>query len=247
MKKFCVIGKGIGYSLSPTIHGKIYAEWGLDAEYTIRETSDISSAMTELRALYSGFNVTKPWKREIIPLLDMVLSDFDSVNTVVNDGGKLIGYNTDYYGFRMDFGQKTRGENLKNVLVIGSGGAAQTVVPALKSLGLRVRTESRNPDTKAELDELYGIDEKAAFSPEIIVNCTPADFSLGDYAPRFIYELRYFGSKMPELCARKGIRYSDGLGMLIYQAIAADEIFFGLKKNEEEKRTLKEKILNEII
>lgn len=242
-KRYCVIGKNIGYSLSPQIHEMIYREWNINAEYDIREIGDLREDIHILRSEYSGFNVTKPLKREIVPFVDVLCSDFDSINTVVNSGGKLMGYNTDYYGFRMDMGEKIRNDGYGTALVLGSGGAAETVVPALKSLGMSVRIESRNSDTKAELEELFGIDKKATFSPEVIVNCTPEDFSLNSYAPKFIYELRYAGSNMLALCASRGIRYSDGLGMLVYQAIAADEIFFGMRRSHEEKKRLYEKII----
>lgn len=247
MKKFCVIGKDIGYSLSPTVHRKIYEALDLDAEYRIEDIAELTKEkVKELLSKYDGFNVTKPYKKLIGKYIDNNLSDFESINTVVNFGGKSIGFNTDYYGFRMDFGNKCRGNLKKTALVYGSGGAAETVVPALKAMGFKVRIVSRNLQTKAELEELFAIEKKQRFSPAVIINCTPADIPIEEKTPEFIYELRYNDGNTALICAKRGIRYSNGLGMLVYQAIAADEIFFGLSLSETNKKNLAEKILQDL-
>ncbi|MDE6060661.1 MAG: hypothetical protein K2G31_04255, partial [Clostridia bacterium] len=123
--KYCVIGKSLPHTLSPEIHMAFGRE-----VYDVCEFADAQelAAFVESRE-YAGYNVTIPYKRDIIPMLDEVSEEaaaIGAVNTVVTEGDRLVGYNTDVEGMR--YARSAAGIDLsgKNVLILGSGGTGQT-------------------------------------------------------------------------------------------------------------------------
>ena len=86
MLKLGLLGKDIGYSLSPKIHADYYKLRGVDAEYRLIDTDDLAEALPVLRRM-DGFNVTKPYKQAIIPYIDFLCTDAGAVNTVRVTGG----------------------------------------------------------------------------------------------------------------------------------------------------------------
>ena len=133
VKTYAVIGDPIDHSLSPTIHNAAFRELGLDCTYIAYKIpkGELAAGIESLKKIkISGFNVTIPHKVEMIKLLDTVNEDcsvIGATNTVSNDNGKLIGYNTDMDGFLDPL--KKRSIDLKNanVLLIGAGGAARAI------------------------------------------------------------------------------------------------------------------------
>jgi shikimate dehydrogenase len=133
-----IFGDPVGHSLSPLMHNAAFAHCALDAIYVpFHVTTDVlAAAAASLRTLnIRGINVTVPHKEAIIPFLDHVdpiARQIGAVNTVVNDGGRLLGYNTDSSGFirsvSQDLGFSPQG---KKVLLLGSGGACRAAVQAL--------------------------------------------------------------------------------------------------------------------
>ncbi len=97
-----VVGNPLTHTLSPALHNAAFAVLGLNALYLAFETRDIEGAMTGMRALgLKGLSVTRPFKSEVIPWLDEVeeqAGQIGAVNTVVNQGGRLTGFNTDADG-----------------------------------------------------------------------------------------------------------------------------------------------------
>ncbi|MFS0775890.1 shikimate dehydrogenase [Neobacillus sp. 3P2-tot-E-2] len=134
MKKlFAVLGYPIGHSMSPIMLNDVLSYYEIDAHYHPFKVSpeELETAFRGLKAIgISGFNVTIPHKSAIIPFLDgiddLALS-IGAVNTVVNDNGKLIGYNTDGYGFIKGLEPYISSFSDKKVLVIGAGGAARAI------------------------------------------------------------------------------------------------------------------------
>ena len=103
MNKYCVIGEHLPHTMSPQIHSMFFKSMGIHGEYGVREFSreEIVKARGELEK-YDGVNVTVPYKQTVMPLLDEISKEalhIGAVNTIKNVGGKLIGYNTDPYGF----------------------------------------------------------------------------------------------------------------------------------------------------
>ncbi|MDQ1001431.1 shikimate dehydrogenase [Neobacillus niacini] len=134
MKKlFAVIGDPIGHSMSPIMLNDVISYYEIDAHYhpfKVRP-DELETAIRGLKAIgIAGFNVTIPHKSAIIPFLDGVddlALSIGAVNTVVNDNGKLIGYNTDGYGFLKGLEPYFLTFTDKKVLVIGAGGAARAI------------------------------------------------------------------------------------------------------------------------
>jgi len=130
--KLCIIiGNPIEHSLSPAIHNAAFSALGLNFAYTAHRVEDVEAAVKGIRALgIRGASVTIPHKLAVIPFLDQVdpvASWIGSVNTIVNEDGRLLGSNTDGEGAMkalIEAGVKLSG---KRVLMIGSGGAARAV------------------------------------------------------------------------------------------------------------------------
>lgn len=130
--KLCIIiGNPIAHSLSPAIHNAAFSALGLNFAYTAHRVEDVEAAVKGIRALgIRGASVTIPHKLAVIPFLDEVdpvAGWIGSVNTIVNEGGRLQGSNTDGEGAMkalLEAGVKLAG---KRVLMIGSGGAARAV------------------------------------------------------------------------------------------------------------------------
>ena len=131
--KLCaVIGNPVEHSLSPAIHNRAFQELGLDFVYLAFRVEDVRSAVSGMRALenFRGLSVTIPHKVAIIDHLDEI-ADVDaqigSINTVVNEGGKLRGFGSDGPGARqalVEGGAQVAGQP---VLILGSGGAARAI------------------------------------------------------------------------------------------------------------------------
>ncbi len=134
MKKlFAVLGDPIGHSMSPIMHSDLLSFYEIDAHYLPFKvkTEDLSAAIKGLKAIgISGFNVTVPHKSSIIPFLDdidpLALS-IGAVNTVVNENGNLVGYNTDGFGFLEGLNPFITSIGDKKILIIGAGGAARAI------------------------------------------------------------------------------------------------------------------------
>jgi shikimate dehydrogenase len=194
-KLYCIIGNPIKHSFSPAIHNAAFQKLGINAVYTAFEVSDLRNAIAGIKALgISGASVTIPHKVAIIPFLDEV-SDIagmiGSVNTIVNNNGKLAGANTDAYGFYHSLSLETIVDE-KTIAVIGSGGSARAACFALfyyarpKKLIILARNASSREEIKNNLLQKFpGLDtsqiETADISIwkiwkdkiDIVVNTTP--------------------------------------------------------------------------
>ena len=137
-----VIGAPIAHSLSPIIQNAALHAAGLDYVYTALpvRADALASAVRGLRdAGIAGFNVTIPFKTEIIPLLDALSGDarrIQAVNTVVIEDGRMVGHNTDVAGFLAGFTERGIALTGKNAVLIGAGGAARAALWGLLRSGV---------------------------------------------------------------------------------------------------------------
>ena len=126
-----LIGDPVGHSMSPVMHNAAFREMGLDYLYLPFRVKkeDVGKAIDGMRALnFRGLNVTIPHKVAVIPLLDVLdplAEKIGAVNTIVNDDGKLTGYNTDAGGFLHALLAKGIKPEGKNVVIIGAGGVSR--------------------------------------------------------------------------------------------------------------------------
>ncbi|MCH7628907.1 shikimate dehydrogenase [Novosphingobium sp.] len=158
-----VIGDPIVQSKSPAIHGFWLEKLGIDADYRATHvTADgLADFITSRRGDgdWRGCNVTMPHKQAVIPLidrLDPLAAKVGAVNTIVPEGGELVGYNTDVPGFLEPL-QSLLGEThyFRMARVLGTGGAARAIIVGLAGEGLVLVLAGRNPDkARALLEEL---------------------------------------------------------------------------------------------
>ncbi len=141
LKLICLIGDPVEHSISPTIHNEVFRELNLNYIYLAFRVvgDDLEHAVRGLKALgASGFNVTLPHKSAIIKYLDEVVPEamfVGAVNTVVNEGGRFVGYNTDVVGVINTFKSLNIRLSGTSAAVLGAGGASRAVLYALASSG----------------------------------------------------------------------------------------------------------------
>ncbi|MDF2700377.1 MAG: aroE, partial [Haloplasmataceae bacterium] len=131
---YAVIGKNINYSLSPIIHHANFKSLGINASYEIINIDDIDKEIVKLRQL-NGFNITIPYKQELIKYCSHISEEakfVQAVNCVHVINHKFYGYNTDIYGFYQLMKVNHVDPYYKNVLIIGAGGAGRAVFYCLK-------------------------------------------------------------------------------------------------------------------
>jgi shikimate dehydrogenase len=148
-----ILGWPVDHSASPAMHNAAFAHLGIDAVYVPFPVAPqgLASAVAGLRALgVRGVNVTVPHKEAILPLLDDVDADaraLGAVNTVVRDGARLVGTNTDGPGLVRSLEEAGVDVKGRRVTVLGAGGAARAAVVGLARAGAsRIVVAARRPD-----------------------------------------------------------------------------------------------------
>jgi shikimate dehydrogenase len=154
-----LIGDPIEHTMSPVMHNAAFKKLGLDYVYVplLVRPEGLADAVSGLRALHvRGFNVTIPHKVKIIPRLDgldPMAEHIGAVNTVVNNGGELRGYNTDAAGFLAALEEQGFVPRDEKVALIGAGGAARAIAHGLAQQEAQLTILNR----RQELDWAYEI------------------------------------------------------------------------------------------
>lgn len=138
-----IFGDPVSHSLSPLMHNAAYEAMGLDICYVPLHVvhDDLNSAIAGLKAMgFLGVNVTVPHKVAVVPLLDRLdetAARVGAVNTIVNENGSLVGYNTDGAGFIRSLEEEAAVDyGGLSVLIFGAGGAARAIGLALAEKGV---------------------------------------------------------------------------------------------------------------
>ena len=215
-----LIGFPLGHSYSQLIH-----EYLTHKPYQLKELDEESFHDFMKEKKFSCINVTIPYKQMVIPYLDKIdelALKLDAINCIVNKDGKLFGYNSDYYGFRLML--EANGFEIKDkiVAILGNGGASKILI-----VDRRTR-----PNT-------IGYDAVYAADPQVIINTTPVGmFPDNDGC---IVDLEQFSNlesvidivynplrtKLVLEAKKRGIKTIAGLEMLVAQAVKALEFFDG--------------------
>ncbi|HYF79182.1 MAG TPA: shikimate dehydrogenase [Symbiobacteriaceae bacterium] len=203
VRQLGLIGYPVGHSVSPAMHNAAFADQRMNCHYAAWavEPANLKDAVAGIRALgFLGVNVTIPHKEAVIPLLDEVAptaAQAGAVNTIVNRGGRLVGYNTDGWGFLSSLeeaGVKLPG---LEVVVLGAGGAARAIALGLaRSRVARITISNRTPERAERLAtdvsklvadvpvtavEALSPEERAALiDAGLVVNCTPLGMAGAD-------------------------------------------------------------------
>lgn len=270
MKKLAVIGHPIAHSYSPLMHNFISREMKQDYIYEAIDVppEELGEAVKKLKADgVLGFNVTAPHKFNVIAYLDEISEGakfFGAVNTVLNQNGRLIGYNTDADGFYEALCYAGIDPFGKHVLILGAGGAAQPVAINLSgkcaSLTITNRTKERLFALCEQVKKCTGADIKTEIDREnydIIINCTSlgmgkntgasplSDLSLigkDTYCVDMIYNP--WESQFLKDAKNVGAKCENGLSMLIFQGILAYRIFTGIDVPLSLSDGIRKEILN---
>ncbi len=249
-----LLGRRLGHSYSPQIHSHLG-----DYAYALFEKEPEELANFLGSSDYDGLNVTIPYKMAVIPYLDALSPEarkLGAVNTIVRQDGRLLGHNTDYFGFQSLLKRSGLSPAGKKCLVLGSGGASKVAVAVLAELGAEVVVISRSGENH------YGNLDRHS-DAALIVNATPVgmypDTGVSpvdlDAFPHLegVLDMVYNPARTQLLldAERRGIVAENGLWMLVAQAKAAAEWFTGQRirdeKIDEIHRILKSQMENIVL
>ena len=240
---FAIFGNPVKHSRSPLMHNYVFKKLHFKACYTrIHLLDGAKLKETFFAQKLSGANVTVPHKEDAFKACDEVrgfAKDIGVVNTLINENGRLIGYNTDADGFLFAIEEF---KNIQKVLIIGAGGTAKALSMKLKSSGLEVSVLNRSKPNleyfKNSGFETFSWEDCPLCHYDLIVNTTSAGLSDENYpAPleilRPLLEKSSFaadaiyGKVTPflKLCKDLNITYKDGADMLLGQGVLANNYF----------------------
>lgn len=228
-----LLGRKLGHSYSPQIHHELASY-----EYKLYEKEPEELNRFLKSGTFDGLNVTIPYKKAVMPLLDEISPEaaaIGSVNTIVSRAGRLTGYNTDAFGFTWLLQKSGVDVAGKKALVFGSGGASVTVCHVLKSLGADpVVVISRSGENNYE-----NLDRHT--DAKILVNATPLGMYPGNGVspvdltcfdtPECVLDVVYNPARTALILQAEALHipHASGLSMLVAQAKKACEYFTDTK------------------
>ncbi|OGS17112.1 MAG: shikimate dehydrogenase [Elusimicrobia bacterium RIFOXYA2_FULL_50_26] len=249
-----IFGYPVSHTLSPAMHNAAFDALSINAAYLPFEVKPqaLREAIGSLRSLnIKGVNITIPHKTAALKYLDTVdtlAKRIGSVNTIVNEGGKLAGYNTDATGFLKDIIELGMDPKRASCLLLGAGGAGNAVAAALAQRGAKKIFIADSDILRARklADRTPGASAVAMRAwkdklPEVslVVNATPVGMKKTDPAlleareiPSgiFIYDLVYqHRTRLIEQAKKAKVKCANGLGMLLNQGALAFELWTGKK------------------
>ncbi|MDN7023437.1 shikimate dehydrogenase [Methanoculleus sp. FWC-SCC1] len=239
-----IAGNPCAHSKSPGLYKRLFERFGMNYRYTRFEWHDIGTIVRLARLLdVRGMSVTIPFKVDIVPYLDEVSEDaaaIGAVNTVVQCGGVMQGFNTDWLGIRIPLRHRAGGR----AVVLGAGGAAAAAVYALQSLDMEVTVLNRTPEKARTLASRYGcaaggLDAFEGRDVDVVVNTTPVGME-GDARSLLtveqlemgmtVYDCVYTPPETPLLreAVRAGCETIAGTEMFVHQAVEQFRLITGI-------------------
>ncbi|ATY34391.1 shikimate dehydrogenase [Sphingomonas psychrotolerans] len=253
-----LVGCEIGASRSPQIHEREADAQGIRLVYKLFDLTDTPDRLADIldaAALlgFAGLNVTHPFKQQVLPLLDALSEDarrIGAVNTVVREGGRWVGHNTDGIGFGDSLKRGLPAAELTKVVQFGAGGAGSATADALLALGARelvlVERDLARGETLAErlrqsfpnavisaVETLERLDDASG-----VVNASPIGMYGHEGTPfdprllrghHWVADVVYFprDTELLRIARATGCPIVDGSGMVVLQAARAFELFTG--------------------
>ncbi|WP_281281543.1 shikimate 5-dehydrogenase [Sinomonas susongensis] len=242
-------------------HNFLYEALGLNWIYKAFAPTDLEQAIAGVRGLgIRGCAVSMPYKERVIALVDAMdpsAAAIESVNTVVNDGGVLTAYNTDYTAIA----QLIAGSRLDpswSMLLRGSGGMAKATAAAFRDAGFRdVTVVARNEEAGRALAVLYGFHwqgELGDSSADVLVNATPLGMAGGSEADslafppqtvasaRAVFDVVAVPAETPLVRAGRaaGKTVISGAEVMTIQALEQFVLYTGMRPSEEQVRAAEE-------
>lgn len=245
MRVFGLIGFPLSHSFSKKYFSEKFEREGIkNARYELFEIPDISNfpELIHQQSDLVGLNVTIPYKQQVMPYLDGLEESAEkvgAVNVIRKTGGKLIGYNSDYYGFLLSL-EKWLPADRKNLkaLVLGTGGASKAVMAALNDLTIPFQLVSRQEGESSLTYDQLQEDPSFLNQYHLIINTSPVGMSPKineapaiDYSrlspDHYLYDLVYNPeeTRFMQLGKEQGAKVKSGMEMLHLQAEKAWEIW----------------------
>jgi shikimate dehydrogenase len=263
-----VIGDPVDHTLSPAIQNAAFRSAQIDAVYVpfhVKPQS-LRIALNGLRALQvRGFNVTIPHKINVLPYLDKTdaaVSAIGSANTVINENGKLCGYNTDGLGALNSLVEAGAQPNGKSVLIFGAGGASRAVAYTLAESGSSIQLVNRTPakakQLASRLRKLFGTEATSVAlsskllkdlveQADIVVNASSMGMNGFSNPPveakwlhsgQWVFDLVYKPSqtRLLDFAVSAGANRISGLDMLVNQGACSFKLWTGMEAPRVEMR-----------
>lgn len=270
--KICMgIGDPIKQSIGPIIYNKVYEELGIDDKFLYVscrvKTEDIGDFIKGARAMgLRGITCTMPHKESVMQHLDEIedgAKKIGAVNTIVNDDGKLTGYNTDWIGALKPL-QSVIELDGKKAVVIGAGGAAKAFVQALTNAGCDVTIYNRTVEKAKTLAERFNcqyssLDEQSEIkNADIVCNATSIGFAGKDaenelpfnaenlISAQIVFDAVYSPLETPLLkaAAKAGAKTISGIEMYLYQGFEQVKLYTGYEAPKEAMRKFVMEVMN---
>ena len=233
-------GHPLSHSRSPAMQNAAMREAGINGRYLVFDSPDLEHVRDVMIGYdIRGLNVTIPYKQDIMQHLDRISAaaeEAGAVNTIVNDGGRLTGDNTDIIG--IEYALLNTPLKDRKALILGSGGAARAAAYTLTNSGCRTSVAGRNKDTVSQLSRDFGLEvcNGSVEGFDLIVNCTPIGLVDGEYPAdisvltegQTVFDMVY-GKETPiiSMAKSKGCKLADGRDMLVGQGAASFKLWFG--------------------
>ena len=251
MKKYLVIGNPINHSLSPKLHNYWIKKNNINAIYEKKkldeyELKDIISKVKEKKI--HGINVTVPFKKLVIPLLDQLsleAQNTQSVNTIYLDNNNTIGHNTDIDGFECGVKNSKFNVDGKKVFILGAGGVVPSIIFGLNKMkASEIIISNRTIDKAIKLKNLFKnlnvVDWGNVPDFDIIINATSIGLNNDDKINldfskvgqnKLFYDVIYNPKETNFLKIGKklGNKTENGKLMFIYQALSAFKVWHGIQ------------------
>ena len=251
MKKFIVIGNPIEHSLSPLLHNYWIKKNNIDAIYDKQKLNEdeLEQYILQIKEKkISGINVTVPFKKAIIPFLDELSIEAEStqsVNTIYLRNNKVIGHNTDIFGFEISIKKSKYNLKDKEVLILGAGGVVPSIIFALNKMKIsKIKISNRTKDKAENLKTIFKnieiIEWGEAPNFDMIINATSLGLKKEDKINldfssisknKFFYDVIYnpIETNFLKIGKNLGNITLNGKLMFIYQALSAFNIWHGLE------------------
>lgn len=256
----CLFGNPVTHSLSPLVHNRGYETLDLNFVYVAFRVTDIEQAISAVRSLgIRGVSVTIPHKLTAVKYvddLDALAKETGVLNTIVNEAGRLTGFNTDYEAALRTLSEKTP-INGKRVVLLGAGATARSLAMGLKKRGAKLIILNRTRGQARELAKLVdaegfgGLGEIAeVISADIVINATPVGMwprTDETIVPReflrsgaIVFDVNYNPRETRLISESKqaGCTVAYGYRMFLYQAARQFELFTGVDAPLAEMETV---------
>ena len=251
MKKYLVIGNPIKHSLSPKLHNYWIKDNNINAIYEKKELdeNEIESIILKIKKKeINGINVTVPFKKAVIPYLDLLSLEAkktQSVNTICLNNNKIVGHNTDIEGFELGIKNIKFDIKGKKIFILGAGGVVPSIILAINKIKaseiiISNRTKVKAESLKNSFKDIRIVDWGDIPEFDIIINATSIGLNKDDKIDldfskigknKFFYDVIYNPKETNFLKTGKKMGHAteNGKLMFVYQASSAFKVWPGIE------------------